>query len=101
MEKTAMPHRLKEAKMSFMQNNFKILWLPFIKLLLILTGTGQLNKDALSALYKAVVTPVEKHAPTNELISDMNCGVYVRGFAAVCIAFLHCSRLDLGGIDPL
>lgn len=26
-------------------------------------------------------TPVEKHAPTNELISDMNCGVYVWAFS--------------------
>lgn len=38
---------------------------------------GRPNKGTLSAVYKGVVTPVEKHAPTNELISDMNCGVYV------------------------
>lgn len=38
---------------------------------------SRLNKEALSALHKEVVNPVEKHAPTNELISDMNCGVYV------------------------
>lgn len=45
--------------------------------LLIFERQGRPNKEALSATYKGVVTPVEKHASTNELISDMNCGVYV------------------------
>lgn len=52
--------------------------IAFVKLSLILTGTARLDKEALSGPHKEVVTPVEKHAPTNELISDMNCGVYVR-----------------------
>lgn len=46
-----------------------------------------LNKEALSALPKEVVTPVEKRAPTNELISDMNCGVYVRVFRCTAHSF--------------
>lgn len=48
---------------------------------------SQLNKEALSAPYKEVVTPVEQHAPTNELISDMNCGVYVRVFRCSAHSF--------------
>ena len=39
--------------------------------------------------------PVEEHAPTNELISDMNCGVYVH------TASLHCSGLELRRNRPL
>lgn len=50
----------------------------FIKLSVILTGTSSPTRKHCLHRTTARVTPVEKHAPTNELISDMSCGVYVR-----------------------
>ncbi|CAJ1059165.1 Hypothetical predicted protein [Xyrichtys novacula] len=58
-----------------------------IKLSLILTGTAGPDKEVLSALQKAAVTPVVKLAPTNELISDMKCGVYVRAPRCGALSF--------------
>lgn len=52
--------------------------IAFIKLSVILTGTSSSTRKHCLGCTKTWATPVEEHAPTNELISDMSCGVYVR-----------------------
>lgn len=75
-----MPHRLKEAKNVPSAKQLENIMIAFIKLSLILTGTACSTRKHCLPPYKDMVNPVEKHASTNELISDMNCAVYARVF---------------------
>lgn len=77
-KKPTMPHKLKEGQNGISAKQLKNIMIAFIKLSVILTGMSSLTRKHCLVCTKTWATPVEKHAPTNELISDMSCGVYVR-----------------------
>lgn len=77
-KKATMPHKLKEGQNDISAKQLKNIMIAFIKLSVILTGTSSSTRKHCLGCTKTWATPVEEHAPTNELISDMSCGVYVR-----------------------